>query len=124
MTTADEFFAVDTYEQRIFDLLLVSLRRRYPSTETEVQKTDVALQEGGRPFAYVWVPGVRRIPGRPLHYVIVSFGLNRCIDDPRMTEVTQSYPGRWMHHVVVAEPADIDDTLIGWLTAARNWKIR
>lgn len=124
MTTADEFFAADPYEQQLFDSLLAGLRRHCPSTEAEVQKTDVALQEGGRPFAYVWVPGVRRIPGRPLHYIVVSFGLNRCIDDPRMTEVTQSYPGRWMHHVVVATPAEIDDTLLGWLAAARNWKVR
>lgn len=124
MTDAADFFNADPADRDLFVRLTEAVRADCPETAAEVQRTAVVLKAADRPYAYVWMPGPRRIPGRPAHYLVISFGLNRRIESPRMTEVTQSYPGRWMHHVIVSGPAEIDPELIGWLRDARDWKVR
>ncbi|MDD2626681.1 MAG: DUF5655 domain-containing protein [Candidatus Methanomethylophilus sp.] len=123
MSAAEDFFA-DPTDRDLFNRLYTAVRQACPDTMAGIQSTMVVLKVNDRPYAYVWRPGPMRIPGRPAHYLAVSFGLNRQLEGPRLTEVTQSYSGRWMYHVAVSKPADIDQELIGWLMAARDWKVR
>lgn len=54
---------------------------------------------------------------RPMaKWVALSIGLNRCAEHPRITRTTKTGTPRTYHGVRIAGPADIDDTVRGWLT--------
>ena len=81
-----------------------------------VTKTQVSFA-GERQFAWVWLP-IRETPSRPAGSIVVSFALAERIEHPRIVESVEPYPGRWMHHVIVSAPDDLDSTLKDWLRAA------
>lgn len=70
-----------------------------------------------RKFAWVWLP-VRKVKNRPDLYVILSLSLGRRLDSRRVVEVIESYPGRWMHHLIISRPDELDDELLGWIGEA------
>ena len=94
-----------------------------PGGSLAVQKTQIAyrigVSGGCRPlqFAFVWLP-TRRIKGRPGQYLVLTFGLGRREVDPRIIESVEPYPGRFTHHMLLSSPADVDDTVRGWLVEA------
>ena len=49
---------------------------------------------------------------------MVTVGLARKVESPRIAVATEPYPGRWTHHIVVAGPEEIDDELMGWVKEA------
>jgi predicted transport protein len=49
-------------------------------------------------------------------WVALSFGLNRRVEHPRITRTTRTNIGRTYHAIRVTSPADVDDTVRGWLT--------
>jgi hypothetical protein len=67
-------------------------------------------------FAWLWRPpellGGRAAP------VVLSIGLRAHVRSPRWKQVVEPYPGRWMHHLEVRDPAELDDEVAGWLAAA------
>lgn len=67
-------------------------------------------------FAWLWLPG--RWLAHPTAPVVLSIGLRRQVDNPRWKQVVQPYPGRWMHHLEVGDPAELDAELAGWLAEA------
>jgi hypothetical protein len=67
-------------------------------------------------FAWLWSPG--RWLADPGIDVVLSVGLPSRIDSPRFREVVEPYPGRFMHHFAVQDPAELDPEVAGWLAAA------
>lgn len=49
---------------------------------------------------------------------MLSFGLDRKIEDSRITEVVEPYPERWTHHVLISRLEDFDSTVKDWLGEA------
>ena len=45
----------------------------------------------------------------------IVFSLRRMIDSPCILRVTQPYPNRWSHHVVIDSKDAINDKLIEWI---------
>lgn len=82
-----------------------------------VQKSDIAL---GMPkhYAYAWLP-IREIKGRPPVYIVLTLRLRRRLDSPRFIEIVEAYPGRYAHHLILSDPAQLDGELLGWLLEAR-----
>jgi hypothetical protein len=69
-------------------------------------------------FAWIWLPGTWLAhPDAP---VVLSLGLRRQIDSARWKQVVEPYPGRWMHHLEVTDPADLDDEVAGWVAQAHH----
>ncbi len=91
----------------------------YPDVQIKVQKSQISFS-GRHPLAYVWLP-IRRMKNRPDIYIVVSFGLNHRIDSPRITEAVEPYPNRWMHHLVIQDPGEIDEELMNWIREAYNF---
>ena len=66
-------------------------------------------------FAWLW---------RPAQYVrsevpaVLSVGLATRDHSPRWKEVVQPSPGRWMHHLELTRPEEVDDEVRGWLRTA------
>lgn len=67
-------------------------------------------------FAWLWLPG--RWLAQPRAEVVLSLGLRQRLDSARFAEVVEPYPGRFMHHLELRSPQDLDATLAGWVSAA------
>ncbi len=67
-------------------------------------------------FAWIWLPGTWL--AHPHAPVVLSLGLRHAIDSDRWKQVVEPYPGRWMHHLEVSDPADLDDEVAGWVAHA------
>jgi hypothetical protein len=82
-----------------------------------VQKSDIAL---GTPkhYAYAWLP-IREIKGRPPVYIVLTLRLRRRLDSPRFIEIVEAYPGRYAHHLILSDPAQLDQELLVWLRQAK-----
>lgn len=67
-------------------------------------------------FAWVWLP----LPWgkRPEHSLVLTFAVNRHIEDPQIEETVEPYPGRWTHHVIIQEESDLNERVLLWLQEA------
>ena len=88
----------------------------YPDASYKTGRTQVSYYNK-HGFAYLWPP-LRKIKGRPDVYIVLSFGLDRKIEDSRITEVVEPYPERWTHHVLISRLEDFDLTVKDWLGEA------
>lgn len=86
-----------------------------------VQKTQVTFSNQYN-FACASLP-LRRKRDWPDPCLMVTFGLERRLDHPRVAVATEPYPNRWTHHVLVTRPEEIDDELMGWVLAAYDFSL-
>lgn len=93
-----------------------------PSVTRTILKTQVSFGTR-RGFAWVWLP-IMRVKGRPDVYIVLSFGLGRRLDNPRIEQAVEPYPNRWTHHVIIGDESEIDDELLGWLVQAHEFASR
>lgn len=101
--------------------LAEKLERAFPLAEVSVKKTQITWKERYG-FAFASLP-TRRRRGWPDACLIVSFGTGERVDSPRIFAVSEPYPGRWTHHVVIGGPEDMDDELLGWLEEAHAFAL-
>ena len=112
---AEKFFASDPAALRLYEIIERVILDLTKAT-IEFQKTQISFGTR-RKFAWVWLP-LRKVKGRPDHYVVLSLSLGRPLDSSRPVETFEPYPGRWMHHLIISQPADIDAELLAWLREA------
>lgn len=72
---------------------------------------------------YFWLP-LRKMRGRPEHYLTLSFALGYELDSPRVVSKAQPRPGLYMHHILLVSPGDLDGELLGWLRDAYDFSLR
>ncbi|WP_072524665.1 DUF5655 domain-containing protein [Clostridium sp. Marseille-P3244] len=90
---------------------------RIPETEIKVQKTQISFYNKHM-FSCVSFARVRRKKECPDSYIVITFGLSRREESPRVDVATEPYPGRWTHHILVSEAGEINDELMGWIEEA------
>ena len=88
-----------------------------------VQKTQITYTNP-RVFAAVSFLPVRKKAQRPEHYITVTLGMNRRLDSPRVDAVSEPYPNRWTHHLLIASPEEIDEELMDWVREAAAFAAR
>lgn len=71
-------------------------------------------------FAWIWMP-LPTSKKRPLHSLVLSFGCGRRIEDEQIVEAIEPYPGKWTHHVIIAEEADLTESVREWLGEAYHF---
>ena len=54
---------------------------------------------------------------------MVTFGWGTKCPSRRIAVVTEPYPGRWTHHVLLERSADVDEELLSWLQAAYDFSM-
>ena len=69
-------------------------------------------------FGCVSFTKVRKKSLRPDCYIVITFGLDHEIQSPRIDVATEARPNRWTHHVLISDPSEIDDELMGWVKEA------
>lgn len=90
--------------------------------KVEVMKSGISFGTS-RKFAWVWLPQKYELK-QPEGSLVLSFGLDRMIEDPIIKQVVNPYRQRWTHHVVISTAADLDETLRDWLSEAYRFSTR
>ena len=112
--TLDEFFAGRDESRRIF-AVLHSAAEDLGSVALRVTTSQVAFRRRIG-FAWVWIPEMYLTGAvAPL---VLSVSLRRRDGSPRWREVVEPYPGRFMHHLELRDPGEIDAEVRGWLAEA------
>lgn len=83
----------------------------------KVQKSQISFYNRHL-FACVSFAKVRRKKDCPPNYIVITFGLNYKSESPRIEAVSEPYPNRWTHHVLISDPGEIDEELMGWIKEA------
>lgn len=120
-TSIMDYFAGYTQQAELF-LALRKLCESLGPVRIEAMKSGISFATRYK-FAWVWLPQ-RYDLHQPGGSLVLSFGLDRQIIHPRIKEAVNPYPQRWTHHVVIQDPADLDDNLQGWLAEAYRFSNR
>lgn len=92
-----------------------ALLARYPGLEVAVQKTQVTFR-GRRTFCILSRPRRRADEGR----LLLTFGLRRRLNHPRIFQAVEPRPNRWTHHLFLSSAGELDGELFSWLDEART----
>lgn len=110
----DEFFA-DCPESRIIFEVLSSAMDERGSVEVRITQSQVAFRRRIG-FAWAWIPAMYLAGQVPP--LVLSVSLRRRDGSPRWKEVVEPHPGRFMHHLELRDPSEIDAEVRGWLAEA------
>lgn len=105
----DALLIYEAFEKCVTELI--------PDVRVKVQKTQISFYNRHL-FACVSFARVRKKKDCPDCYIVVTFGLSHKAESPRIDIATEPYPDRWTHHVLISDPAEIDDELMGWIKEA------
>jgi hypothetical protein len=97
----------------LYTALKRAVLSRQPDTVIVIQKSQIAFKNK-HPFMMVWLP-MRTIKERPAIYLVVSFGLDRAIQHPRIIQGVKTGPNRYMHHTLISEVNQLDDLVMQWI---------
>jgi hypothetical protein len=103
----DHFTDKDPSVRKLYDQLLIALRRFGPVQE-EPKKTSIHLVNAS---ALAGVE-VRQT------YLLLNIKADHKIESPRIEKTEQISARRFHHKVKVSSPKDLDKELLGWLKAA------
>ena len=101
----------------LYEALEQQILAGIPDVRIKVQKTQISFYNRHL-FACASFLRVKRKQELPPYYLVVTVGLARRLDSPRVAAATEPYPGRWTHHIVVSAPGQIDTELMGWVREA------
>ena len=110
------FFAGHPTAKRIYRAVLAELSTVGPATP-RVTKSQIAFRRQ-RAFAWVWMPGMYlRGKSAPL---VLSLSLPAKDRSKRWKEIVEPKPGRFMHHLELHAPSDVDAQVRKWLR--KSWE--
>ncbi len=113
------FFDGKDRELSLYETLFDRLEAALPLASVKVQKSQISFY-GRHLFAAVSLPG-RRKKDWPEQFLLVTFGLARKLDSPRIAVAVEPYPNRWTHHVIVERAEQIDQQLLDWIMEAYDF---
>lgn len=98
----------------LFESLAELLRGEYPATEIQVKKTQISFVDR-HIYACASMMRAKRKSELPDEYVVVTFSAPESICSERVAQQVMIRPGRWTVHIVVGDPSELDDELLGWV---------
>lgn len=112
-----QFFDTRPNALPLYELFEQRLLSEIENVTIKVQKTQISFSNKHN-FAFVSFLAVRKAKERPENYIVITFGLGYHVESPRIDVASEPYPNRWTHHVLISEPEEIDDELMGWVKEA------
>ena len=110
------FFDGKPLELALYEALFRHLEMEFSEASVRVQKSQISFY-GRHLFSAASLP-VRRKKSWPEHCIVLTIGLSHQLDSPRVAVATEPYPGRWTHHILLSDEAQIDGELMDWLRDA------
>ena len=114
------FFGAEAQALGLYELLEALVLEQIPGTQIRVQKTQISFYRR-RLYGCASRLRIRKKKDLPPGYLVVTFGLGRAVDDPRIEASVEPYPGRWTHHVLLWRREQVDQELLGWLREATDF---
>lgn len=105
----------EKFEKRVEELV--------PDVEIKVQKTQISFYNRHM-FSCVSFARVRKKKDCPKSYIVVTFGLDHKEESSRIDIVSEPYPHRWTHHILISEISEIDEEFMNWIKAAADFSSR
>lgn len=109
----DAFFAGSPEGRAIAATVAAAVGALGPFTQ-RVTKSQVAFARR-RTFAWLWRPGQYVRSTVP---VVLTVSLPGRDASPRWKEVIHPTARRWVHHLELRSPEEVDESVLGWLAAA------
>ena len=110
------FFDGKPLELALYEALFRHLEMEFSEASVRVQESQISFY-GRHLFSAASLP-VRRKKSWPEHCIVLTIGLSHRLDSPRVAVAKEPYPGRWTHHILLSDEAQIDGELLGWLREA------
>ena len=110
------FFDGKPLELALYEALFRHLEMEFSEVSVRVQESQISFY-GRHLFSAASLP-VRRKKSWPEHCIVLTIGLSHQLDSPRVAVATEPYPGRWTHHILLSDEAQIDGELMDWLRDA------
>ncbi len=101
----------------LYERFAAMTREAFPDAAVKVAKTQISYSDGCG-FAFVSLPRRKAETG-----FLLSLGLPRRLDSPRVSLAVEPYPGRWTVHIPLSGPAALDGELFSWLSQARDFAL-
>lgn len=111
------FFEGKPEELALYEALEARIFSEVEEVRLKVGKSQISFYNRHL-FACVSFLRPRRKADLPEHYITLTLGLDRPLDTPRASAVTEPYPNRWTHHFVLSRKEEIDDELMDWVKQA------
>jgi hypothetical protein len=105
----------------LYEAVADKILAEFPDTKVKIQKTQISFSNRYN-FAFVSLP-VRKRKGWPDVCIILTFGLSRRIDHPRIEISTEPYPNRWTHHVIIQSTEEVDGQIMDWIKEAYGFSL-
>ena len=120
--TADAgmFFDGHPAELALYEALFRRMDGAFPEGTVKVQKSQISFYNKHL-FACVSFMRVRKKKDCPESYIVVTLGLEHKAESSRIDIATEPYPNRWTHHLLISEPDEIDEELMGWIKEAAGF---
>lgn len=97
-----------------------AVRKAVDADRVKVQKTQISYYNKHL-FACVSLLPVRKAANRPRDYITVTLGLDHALESPRVDAVSEPYPGRFTHHLMISSVDEIDEELMDWVKQAADY---
>ena len=101
----------------LYELFEQRLLSEIENVNIKVQKTQISFSNKHN-FAFVSFLPVRKAKECPKDYIVITFGLGYRAESPQIDVASEPYPNRWTHHVLISDPEEIDEELMGWVKEA------
>ena len=111
------FFASHMEALPLFEALAEKIKSEIEDVEIRVQKTQISFYRK-RLFGCISFLRPRKKQDCPAVFITVTFGLGRPLSSPRIDALSEPYPARWTHHLMLSEVRQIDNELLGWIREA------
>lgn len=114
------FFAGHMGAFPLYERLEERLFETQGDVSIKVQKSQISFYNKHM-FACVSFSRPRRKKDCPENYIVLTLGLGRRLESPRVDVATEPYPKRWTHHFLISSPEEIDEELMAWIDEAADF---
>ena len=101
----------------LYEALEGRILAEIPGVRIKVQKSQISFYTKHL-FGCVSYIRARKKAELPPCWLVLTLGLARRLESPRVDFATEPYPGRWTHHIVVGSASEIDGELMDWIKEA------
>lgn len=119
---SDVLFFFDKHPEAlpVYEELEKRILEDIPNVRIKVQKSQISFYNK---HLFACVSFIRPVKNfhYPPSYMTVTFGLNRKAESPEISAVTEPYPSRWTHHIVISSPEEISRQLMEWIKEAAEF---
>ncbi len=121
----DVLFFFDQYREALplYEAFADRVTKEIENVRIKVQKSQISFYNKHL-FACVSFAKIRKKKDCPAVYIVVTFGLDHKLDSPRIEVAAEPYPGRWTHHLILADEGELDGELMLWIKEAAAFSNR